>query len=128
MEEQTGEFDIQKAREFIQKKRANILREKHQRFEKAWHDFDNIVALLIKRYDLKEIYQWGSLLDRKYFSEISDIDIAVEGVKSAEQYFQMIGEAMELTDFPLDLVDIEKVDPVYTEGIRKRGRLIYERK
>ena len=128
MEEQTGEFDIQKAREFIQKKRANILREKHQRFEKAWHDFDNIVALLIKRYDLKEIYQWGSLLDRKYFSEISDIDIAVEGVKSAEQYFQMIGEAMELTDFPLDLVDIEKVDPIYAESIRKRGRLIYERK
>ncbi len=128
MEEQTGEFDIQKAREFIQKKRANILREKHQRFEKAWHDFDNIVALLIKRYDLKEIYQWGSLLDRKYFSEISDIDIAVEGVKSAEQYFQMIGEAMELTDFPLDLVDIEKVDPIYAESIRKRGRLIYQRK
>jgi predicted nucleotidyltransferase len=128
MEEQTGEFDIQKAREFIQKKRANILRERHQRFEKAWHDFDNIVALLIKRYDLKQIYQWGSLLNEKYFSEISDIDIAVEGVKSAEQYFQMIGEAMELTDFPLDLVDIEKVDPVYAEGIRKRGRLIYERK
>jgi predicted nucleotidyltransferase len=128
MEEQTGEFDIQKAREFIQKKRANILRERHQRFEKAWHDFDNIVALLIKRYDLKQIYQCGSLLNQKYFSEISDIDIAVEGVKSAEQYFQMIGEAMELTDFPLDLVDIEKVDPVYAEGIRKRGRLIYERK
>ena len=128
MEEQTGEFDIQKAREFIQKKRANILRERHQRFEKAWHDFDNIVALLIKRYDLKQIYQWGSLLNEKYFSEISDIDIAVEGVKSAEQYFQMIGEAMELTDFPLDLVDIEKVDPIYAESIRKRGRLIYERK
>ncbi len=86
------------------------------------------MALLIKRYDLKQIYQCGSLLNQKYFSEISDIDIAVEGVKSAEQYFQMIGEAMELTDFPLDLVDIEKVDPVYAEGIRKRGRLIYERK
>ena len=123
-----GEFDIQKARQFVQEKQARMVWERHQRFEKAWNDFDNIVALLIKRYDLKQIYQWGSLLNEKYFSEISDIDIAVEGVKSAEQYFQMIGEAMELTDFPLDLVDIEKVDPVYTEGIRKRGRLIYERK
>jgi len=123
-----GEFDIQKARQFVQEKQARMVWERHQRFEKAWNDFDNIVALLIKRYDLKQIYQWGSLLNEKYFSEISDIDIAVEGVKSAEQYFQMIGEAMELTDFPLDLVDIEKVDPVYAEGIRKRGRLIYERK
>lgn len=128
MEEQVGEFDIQKARQFVQEKQARMVWERHQRFEKAWNDFDNIVALLIKRYDLKQIYQWGSLLNEKYFSEISDIDIAVEGVKSAEQYFQMIGEAMELTDFPLDLVDIEKVDPVYAEGIRKRGRLIYERK
>ena len=123
-----GEFDIQKARQFVQKKRARMVRERHQRFEKAWQDFDNIVALLVKRYKPKRIYQWGSLLNEKYFSAISDIDIAIEGVKSAEQYFQMIGEAMELTDFPLDLVDIEKIDPVHGESIRKRGRLVYERK
>ena len=123
-----GEFDIQKARQFVQKKRARMVRERHQRFEKAWQDFDNIVALLVKRHKPKRIYQWGSLLNEKYFSAISDIDIAIEGVKSAEQYFQMIGEAMELTDFALDLVDIEKIDPVHGESIRKRGRLVYERK
>lgn len=122
------EFDIQKAREFVHRKRAKMLQENRRAFEKAWHDFDNIVALIMKRYKPRRIYQWGSLLNEKYFSEISDIDIAVEGIRSGEQYFQMVGEAAKLTDFPLDLVDIEKIDPVHAESIRKRGRLVYERK
>jgi len=126
--EQTDKFDIEKARLFVKKKSANISRERHRRFEKAWHDFDNIVALLIRRHNPEKIYQWGSLLSENHFSEISDIDIAVKGIKSAEQHFRMIGEAMELTDFPLDLVDIDKIDPVYAERIKSRGRLVYERK
>ena len=84
--------------------------------------------MITTKYNPRRIYQWGSLLNEKYFSEISDIDIAVEGIRSVEQYFQMVGEAAKLTDFPLDLVDIEKIDCVHAESIRKRGRLVYERK
>jgi len=39
-----------------------------------------------------------------------DYDIAMEGIPDAETYFRMIGEADELTDFPLDIVQIEKID------------------
>ena len=59
-------------------------------------------------------------MSENHFSEISDIDIAVKGIKSAEQHFRMIGEAMELTEFPLDLVDIDKIDPVYAERLKSQ--------
>jgi hypothetical protein len=81
-------FEPQKAQEFVHKKRAKMLQEKRRAFEKAWHDFDNIVVLITKECKPRRIYQWGSLLNEKYFSEISDIDIAVEGIRSAEQYFE----------------------------------------
>ncbi len=122
------DFDIRKAREFVRRKCAEERAENDRLFEKAWQDFDRIVGLIIENYDPVRIYQWGSLLTRRHFSGISDIDIAVEGIGSAEQYFRMIGESAELTDFPLDIVEMEKIDPVHAESIRRKGRLVYERK
>lgn len=123
-----SKFDIQKAREFIQQKERKSKQENHKLFEKAWDDFDLIKETLIKNYNPKRVYQWGSLLNERDFSEISDIDIAVEGVKSAEEFFQMFGDADKLTNFPLDLVEIEKIEPIHARSIRKKGRLVYERK
>ncbi len=121
-------FDIGKAREFVRRKYAAERAENHRLFEKAWQDFDRIVELIIKNYNPMRIYQWGSLLNPSHFSGISDIDIAVEGIGSAEEYFRMIGESAELTDFPIDIVEIEKIDPIHAESIRRKGRLVYERK
>jgi len=33
----------------------------------------------------------------------------------------------ELTDFPLDLVELERIETVHAESIRRNGRLVYER-
>ncbi len=84
--------------------------------------------MIIKKYNPKRIYQWGSLLHPEQFSEISDIDIAVEGIGSAETFFKLFGEADAMTKAPLDLVELEKVEPVHRESIIRKGRLIYERK
>ncbi len=66
------------------------------------------------------------MLNERHFSAISDIDIAVEGITDAETYFRMIGEADELTDFPLDIVQIEKIDPIHADSIRRKGVLIWQ--
>jgi len=122
------EFNIQKARAFVQQKQAKRSQMNHQLFEKASKDFENIVSVLIQKYHLMRIYQWGSLLDEKQFSSISDIDIAVEGVQSVDEYFKMLEDADQLTEFHLDLVDIEKIDPIHAEAIRMKGKLVYERR
>jgi predicted nucleotidyltransferase len=62
------------------------------------------------------------------FNDLSDIDIAVEGIKSAKKFFNLFGAIEKLTKFPVDLVEIEKIDPLHAESIRKYGKLVYERK
>lgn len=78
-----------------------------------------VAAMIVRDYKPLRIYQWGSLLEDRHFSEISDIDIAVEGITDAD--------AEQLTCFPLDIVAIEHVHPAYAEHIRRRGRIVHER-
>ncbi|MDZ7318873.1 MAG: nucleotidyltransferase domain-containing protein [candidate division KSB1 bacterium] len=83
--------------------------------------------MIIHKYRPAKIYQWGSLLNERLFSEHSDIDIALEGLDSVEDYFALLGDAGEMTSFPLDIVLLEKIHPLHAESIKKKGRLIYER-
>ncbi|MFA5205819.1 MAG: nucleotidyltransferase domain-containing protein [Lentisphaeria bacterium] len=93
----------------------------------AQRDFLRIRDVIVNKYAPARIYQWGSLLAPERFSEISDIDIAVEGIRSAEDYFSMLGDVMELTRFPVDLVELDKIDPLHAASIRQHGHLAYSR-
>ncbi len=119
--------DIAKVRQFLREKEARRRQRIEKRLRKAQRDFERIIQLIVSRYGPEKIYQWGSLVHTEHFSEISDIDIAVEGLGSAERYFSLAREAEELTDLPLDLVELEKIHPLHAESIRKKGKLIYER-
>jgi hypothetical protein len=124
----SGEYpvDLEKVRDFLkakEEKRRSLLR---RRWEEARRDFDRIVKYIAETYAPRRIYQWGSLLDFSRFSEISDIDIALEGISGPEEFFAILGDAMKMTDFPLDILEIEKLDPETAEGIRGRGMLVYE--
>jgi len=121
------DFDINATRRFLKDKQDRIRAKNLTLLAQARKDFDKIVKMLIKKYRPRRIYQWGSLLNENDFSEISDIDIAIEGDYSAEEFFRIYGDAMELTGFPLDLLEINKIEPLYAMGIRKKGRIVYER-
>ena len=97
-----------------------------KRFDAATSDFAIIVQMIINRYSPKKIVQWGSLLHSEQFDENSDIDIAVEGILDAARYFALLGDAMEMTRFPLDIVQLEKIEPEFAELILLKGKIIYE--
>lgn len=126
METQSS-LDTRQVAEFFRQRSAARQTRLNLRFEQAWKDCRQIIALITQKYHPQRLYQWGSLLDRQKFSEISDIDLAVEGLASVEQFFALYGEAEELTDFPLDLVEMEHLDPLHCEMIRRQGRLVYAR-
>jgi predicted nucleotidyltransferase len=115
-------------KQFLQRKLQQERADNLQRWEIAKQDFEAIVAMVIQKYNPCRIYQWGSVLNRDDFCEISDIDLAVEGIDGAEQFFAMYGEAMEMTSFSVDLVEIDKIEPEFAEIIKLKGKLIYERK
>ncbi len=83
--------------------------------------------MIVNKYNPKKIYQWGSLLSKDKFSEISDIDIAVEGLPDAQTYFDLLADAEKLTSFPLDIVEMESIHELHKRMIIQKGVLIYER-
>ncbi len=120
--------DMDKVRDFLKGKSEKRRLLLDERFERACRDFESIVTRVAAELNPVKIYQWGSLLDRRRFSEISDIDIAVEGLKGPEDYFRTVGIAMDMTSFPVDVVEMEKVPSDIAERIRRKGRVVYERK
>jgi len=120
------DFDYKKAREFQEKKQIDKERSNCALLHKARSDFNRIIKLIIKKYNPTRVYQWGSLVDGNHFSEISDIDIGLEGVTSAEDFFQLYKDAESLTDFSLDIVQLEKIEPEFRDIIQLKGRVVYE--
>lgn len=124
----SSDFDIDLAavRKFLADKEVRRQKILDKRFQQATDDCAQIVKKIIDDYAPRRIWQWGSLLDRRRFSEISDIDLALEGLSGPEEFFKIIGDAMELTNFPVDIVELEKIEPENADYIRETGKLIYE--
>ena len=98
----------------------------YARFFKAQSDFERIVGMIVEKYQPLRIYQWGSLLRTDQFQESSDIDIAIEGICDSETFFALLGDAMKMTDFSLDILQIEKIEPEFVEIIKMKGKVVYE--
>ena len=120
------DVSIEKAKAFLEQKERKKKEMLDLLFVRAIRDFDAIKQMIIDSYHPRRIYQWGSLLDRSIFREYSDIDIAVEGVNEAERFFRMYGEAEKLTSFPLDLLDINRIEPEFADRIKQKGVQVYE--
>jgi len=120
-------IDLQAARRFLNERERNRQEVLDISFKQATMDFQAIVRRIEEGYRPMRIYQWGSLTDRGRFSEISDIDIAVEGIDSAERFCALLKECERLTQFPLDIVQIERIEPEYAALVREKGRIVYER-
>jgi len=118
--------DIRAARRNLErrweKKRAGL----DIKFEQASRDAAAIMEMIIGKYRPRRIYQWGSLLDKEKFGEHSDIDIAVEGITGAERFFALLGDAGDMTGFPLDIVQMEKIEPEFADIIRMKARVVYD--
>ena len=120
-------IDLDRARAFQREKERRRRVRIDARFEQATRDANAIVAAIAEQVNPRRIYQWGSLLDRSRFSEISDIDIAVEGLSGPAEFFRTLGIAMEETTLPIDVIELEKVPKDIAERIRTRGALVHER-
>ncbi len=124
---QSTSNNIEAARAFQKKKRLASQEKLALRHQRALNDFQQIVDMIVNKYKPKKIYQWGSLLNKDQFSEISDIDIAVEGMPDAQSYFNMLADAEKLTSFPLDIVEMESIHELHKNMIIQKGVLVYER-
>ena len=114
-------------RAFVERKQAGLRAERAQLHARAAADATRIVAMIAERYRPRRILQWGSVLEPSRFQPYSDIDVAVEGVMDPERFFAMLHDAEQLTRWPLDIVQLEHVEPEYRLLILEKGKVVYER-
>ncbi len=119
--------EIANTKVFLQNKHSSRQLLLDECYGRAVDDFNRMAKFIIETYNPKRIWQWGSLLNRKHFSEISDIDIALEGLHSYEEYAAILADLSAMTAFPVDLVEMERIGMANASHIRKFGRMVYER-
>lgn len=123
-----SDIELENARVFLRNRQAAADRRNAELFEQATRDARTIIDMIIERYtEVNTVYQWGSLLHKAHFKKYSDIDIAVSGKLAPSRYFSLLGDAQSLTLFPVDIVQMEKIEPEYAEEIRQYGKVVYER-
>lgn len=120
--------DLDEVRAFLARKEERRRAELDERYAQATRDARAIVSEIAAQVNPRRIYQWGSLLERKRFSEISDLDIAVEGLNGPAEFFRVLGIAMNATTLAVDIVELEKIPAEVAERIRQRGVLVHERR
>ena len=127
MDEDFG-VDLRRARAFLADREERRRERLDESYAQATRDARAIVSEIAAQVNPRRIYQWGSLLDRRRFSEISDLDIAVEGLNGPAEFFRVLGIAMNATVLPVDVVELEKLPADVAERIRMRGALVHERR
>ena len=94
--------------------------------EHAWKVAYDIAALLYDEFNAKQVAIFGSLTEPLWFTQWSDIDIAVLGL-SDEAYLQAIGKILGFdVNFKIDLVKFENSDVLFQERIQEQAHWIYQ--
>jgi len=121
-------FDYDAAVNFLNQKADNKKKSNKRLFLKAAKEASKIITMLIKEFNVRKIYQWGSLLNPDKFDENSDIDIGIEGLGSVQEYFNLLEKAEAICSFPLEILELERIDPLHKKSIIDKGQLVYEKK
>lgn len=120
-------FDAAAAREHLARRAQERARRLNKLQEQARNDADRIIAMLVEKYRPLRIVQWGSLLRPGGVREWSDIDIALEGLADPLAGLRAADDASALTEFPVDIVELDRIDPRHAETILREGKVVYER-
>jgi uncharacterized protein len=105
---------IQKEKE----EEKNLLQKLDKKARKA-------AKILGEKYNLQRVYLFGSIVNQETFHLNSDIDLAVEGLKSHE-YLEAWGDLEDILNHKFDLVQIEKANNNLKDIIENEGVVIYE--
>ena len=117
-------FDYAAGRAYLEKKHAALRATRLALWQKAQEDAQKIIAMIVRQYDPQQVIQWGSVLEPAHFSEASDIDLAVAGIDPV-LFLRLLSDAEAMTEYPLDLVRWEDIQPAFQKVIAAKGKVVY---
>ena len=100
--------------------------ERSARYAVAQEDLGRVLEILRHYPAVKRVRTWGSMLRPDRFTELSDVDVGVEGVDSPQVWSQIERELLDEVRLPLDLVRWESLMEPHRKSIEARGKVVYE--
>jgi len=108
--------------------RKKLEKEKEERFilfDRVRKKLPDIVKVTAE-FNPEKVVLFGSITNKERFSEYSDIDIGVIGVKK-EDFFYLYSRLADRIDWALELIDLDD-DPRFKEMVLEKGEIIYDRR
>ena len=99
-------------------------KERKIKYDKALKDVKVIADILKEEFGATEVRYFGSLSDEARFSSLSDIDIAEKGIPPKRFYAAYGVITRGISEFKIDLVDMEDCKERIKEEIMKNGVII----
>ncbi len=119
--------EIAAAREHLRRRQEEAYRAREERRAAALHAVRAAVAAVLPRFPaVRRAYLFGSVTRPGAMRPDSDVDVAIEGDLSAEEYFALWRELEEASGEVIDLRELNKDLPL-TWRIQEVGELVYER-
>lgn len=89
------------------------------------------IANLCRKYSVKELYAFGSVVDESKFNKNSDVDLLVDFdnvdiLDYADNYFDLADELENVLDRKVDLLTIKSLKNKYfIENINQTKKIVY---
>lgn len=99
-------------------------KEKEYLREKALKEAKRLSKLLKEKFDYDTLYLIGSVVKGKGFTQHSDIDFVIRGLKR-ELFFKTLSLLMTNSTFDIDLKPYEELDEDSRQRIEKEGMVLY---
>lgn len=119
-------IDISRAAERIARESEALDRKRAALYARAKTEFEAAVGVAKEFPDVRRVITWGSILRPDRFTELSDIDICIEGVSDPEEWSRLERALLDVVTFPLDLVRWEELIAPHREAVLARGEVVYE--
>jgi predicted nucleotidyltransferase len=123
-------IDVQVSRNWLLAREQEGFRQRERRRQVARAALCTAVCAVAPRYpQVDRAFLFGSVTRPGGLNETSDLDVAVEGVLGAEDFFALWRELERAVDsWPVDLVELDRRSVHFVQRVRETGELIYERK
>lgn len=120
--------EIAAAREALQRRREAEYRAREARRQRALQALREVAPQVFPRFAaVQRAYLFGSVTYPGQMGLHSDVDVAVEGNLSPEDYFALWRALEEASGETIDLVELTE-DVPFARRVREAGEVIYERR
>ncbi|MCS7282413.1 MAG: nucleotidyltransferase domain-containing protein [Anaerolineae bacterium] len=120
--------EIALARENLQRRREAEYRAREERRQRALQALREAASRVFPRFaTVQRAYLFGSVIYPGQMGLASDVDVAVEGNLSPEDYFALWRALEEASGETIDLVELNE-DVPFARRVRESGEVIYERR